>query len=121
MKPFNASEFISNQDTPVMCRNKKPVEIITAKGRGKMHVLGYVGDSHSPHTWNESGMFYSSGVGEWDLFFAPKIEVVHVFRVADGSVLGTSNLPTVEAWKNTKSCTHLGTITGPIVPPEEGK
>lgn len=119
MKPFSASEFISNTETPVVCRNKKPVEIVTAKGRGGMPVIGYIGDSQSLHTWSKSGMFFIvNKESELDLFFAPKNEVVHVFELADGSLLAASSLSTVEAWKNTRTNTYLGTITGPIVPSE---
>ncbi len=87
-----------------------------------MLVLGYVGDSHSPHTWNESGMFYTSGVSEWDLFFAPKIEVVHVFKDRESNEqLTTLDGDEAGKWKTYAAYTYLGTITGQIVPPEEGK
>ena len=122
MKPFIASEFISNQDTPVICRNKKPAEIITVKGRGEMPILGYVDKSQSVSTWNEVGMFYASSHSELDLFFAPKIEVVHVFlNTESGKTESTIRKDQSEHWRTYKSFTYLGTITGSIVPPEEGK
>ena len=122
MKPFNASEFISNQETPVICRNKNPVEIITAKGRGGMPVLAYIGDGDSIQKWNKGGMFYSNRVSEWDLFFAPKDEVVHVFRnISSGTIATTLDSTLAAQWRLYNTFTYLGTITGPIVPPEESK
>mgnify|MGYP000882079904 CR=1 FL=1 len=123
MKPFIASKFISNQETPVVCRNQKLVEIITANGRGGMSVIGYIGDSDSLHKWNRDGMFYTNGVSEWDLFFAPKNEVVHVYRHENdpnGYVTLHSSKDSGDILKS-PVYTYLGTITGPIVPPEEGK
>lgn len=125
MKPFIASEFISNQETPVATSCGERVEIITTTARGEYSIIGYIGNSTTPQRWSSSGYFFSSDNPTLsvrnNLHFTYKIEVVHVFRVADGSVLGTSHLSTTEAWKKTKSCTYLGAITGPIVPPEEGK
>ncbi len=91
-----------------------------------MLVLGYVGDSHSSHTWNESGMFYTSGVSEWDLFFAPKIEAVYVYQYKDDPkgryvTVHSSKVKEYAGIMNSAVYTYLGTITGQIVPPEEGK
>jgi hypothetical protein len=66
-------------------------------------------------------MFYTNGVSEWDLFFAPKIEVVHVYQHnVMGNKIGIIKGGGINF--TTGTCYKLvGTITGPIVPPEDGK
>ena len=120
MKPFNASEFISNQETPVISRHERPVEIITLKGRAAQPVLGYLGDSTSPTTWDIDGQFTPGSTSDWDLFFAPKLEVVHVYQYRDDPK-GRYTLVQggAQFGGNANVYTYLGTITGPIVPPEK--
>ena len=121
MKPFNASEFISNQETPVVCRNGKPVEIVTTKGRGAMSVVGYVGSDTLLRAWSGDGFYIASTTSNYDLFFAPKVEVIHVFERKDGG--GTEFVRQEDDgdddFRSDKYHTYLGTITGPIVPPEK--
>ena len=125
MKPFIASEFISNQETPVATSCGERVEIITTTARGEYPIIGYIGNSTTPQRWSSSGYFFKSDNSTIsmrnNLHFTYKIEVVHVFRLVDGTIFSTVNTPTVEAWKRYEGYTYLGTITGPIVPPEEGK
>lgn len=119
MKPFNASEFISNQDTPVVSRHKKPVEIVTTKGRGAMKVVGYASSDTTLSAWSDDGFYTATTTSDWDLFFAPKVEVVHIFKPECGMTVALINKKDVESWKKVPMCTYLGTITGPIVPPEK--
>ncbi len=122
MKQFNASEFISNEETPVVGRNGMPVFIVTLKDRGTQPVLGYAGSSESIESWWDTGQIRLPGTEDpWDLFFAPKLEVVHVFKLPDGELVTTVNRLAVEAWKRTQKTIYLGTITGPIVPPEKNE
>lgn len=120
MKPFNASEFISNQETPVISRHKKPVEIVTTKGRGAMSVVGYVGSDTLLRAWSGDGYYTASSTSDWDLFFAPKVEVVHVYQYRDDPK-GRYTLVQggAQFGGNANVYTYLGTITGPIVPPEK--
>lgn len=120
MKPFKASEFISNQETPVVSRHKRPVEIVTLKGRTSQPVLAYAGDSTSPTTWDIDGQFTPGSASDWDLFFAPKVEVVHVYQYRDDPK-GRYTLVQggAQFGGNAHVYTYLGTITGPIVPPEK--
>ena len=59
---------------------------------------------------------------DWDLFFAPKVEVAHVFKCTTSDRLVTS-ITKSEAirMRNNSTYTYLGTITGPIVPPEKSE
>lgn len=104
-------------------REGKPIEIITVNGRGKQPVIGYVEGCDTPYSWCCTGM-YSKSVTEdpWDLFFALKVEVVHVFKrnPIDGFIL-VNEKKDIEFWMNQPDYTHLGTITGPIVPPEKSE
>lgn len=125
MKPFNPSEFISNQETPVFTRNGTSVEIVTTKGRnGQQPVLGYPGESVLLYTWRCDGAHKLNGAKDpWDLFFATKLEVVHVFKhkdktVKEGFIVAHSKRD-IDFWLNEPCYDHLGTITGPIVPPEK--
>lgn len=121
MKPFIASEFISNQETPVVARKGKPIEIITVKGRGKQPVVGYVEGCDTPYSWCLNGMYSKSNTEDpWDLFFAPKLEVVHVYQYRDDPK-GRYTLVQggAQFGGNANVYTYLGTITGPIVPPEK--
>lgn len=124
MKPFIASEFISNQETPVATSCGERVEIITTTARGEYPIIGYIGNSTTPQRWSSSGYFFKSDNSTIsirnNLHFTYRIEVAHVFKALDGSVLTTIHSPVAEAWRNA-GFTYLGTITGPIVPPEEGK
>jgi len=122
MKPFIASEFISNQETPVATSCGERVEIITTTARGEYSIIGYIGQSTQLQRWTSAGFFYAESplVVDRNLHFTPKIEVVHAYKAVDGLVFATGHLPTAESWKRA-GYTYLGTITGPIVPPEEGK
>lgn len=124
MKPFIASEFISNQETPVATSCGERVEIITTTARGEYPIIGYIGNSTTPQRWSSSGYFFSSDNSTISIrnhiHFTYKIEVVHAYKAVDGLVFATGHLPTAESWKRA-GYTYLGTITGPIVPPEEGK
>jgi hypothetical protein len=56
-------------------------------------------------------------------FFATKLEVVHVFKhkdktVKEGFIVAHSKRD-IDFWLNEPCYDHLGTITGPIVPPEK--
>lgn len=123
MKPFNASEFISNQETPVVDKSGEKVEIISTKARGEYSVLGYSGSGTLLLRWNSRGHYYAETplVDDRNLFFAPKIEVVHVYRHdVMGNKIGIIKGGGIDF--TTGTCYKLvGTITGPIVPPEEGK
>lgn len=118
MKPFNASEFISNQETPVVSRHGRPIELLTVKGRGNQPVVGYTEISDTPQCWFPTGMFQFSNIeDQWDLFFAPKVEVVHVFlNTESGKAEATIRNDQSARWKTYATYTYLGTITGPIVP-----
>lgn len=120
MKPFNASEFISNQETPVISRHKKPVEIVTLKGRGAMKVVGYAGSDTTLSAWHDDGYYTASATSDWDLFFAPKVEVVHVYQYRDDPKGRYTFIQSGDKFGgNIAAYTYLGTITGPIVPPEK--
>lgn len=123
MKQFNASEFISNQETPVVDKSGEKVEIISTKARGDYSVLGYVGTTAMLYRWSPSGHYYAESPlhDDRNLFFDPKLEVVHVFKLPDGELVTTVNRLAVEAWKRTQKTIYLGTITGPIVPPEKSE
>lgn len=126
MKPFIASEFISNQETPVVDKSGEKVEIISTKARGDYSVLGYSGSGTLLLRWNSRGHYYAETplVDDRNLFFAPKIEVVHVYRHKDdpnGYVTLHSSKDKNRDTLKPPVYTYLGTITGPIVPPEEGK
>jgi len=56
----------------------------------------------------------------WDLFFAPKVEVVHVFQHKESGIL-VPMIEDAEAWIKDADYVYLGTITGPIVPPEKSE
>mgnify|MGYP003452479959 FL=1 len=121
MKPFNASEFISNQETPVVSRSGKPIEIVTVKARGTMKVVGYAGSDVTLSGWFEDGRYTSSNPPcDWDLFFAPKVEVVHVYPYRDDPNGRYTFVQSGDKFGgNANVYTYLGTITGPIVPPEK--
>jgi hypothetical protein len=125
MKPFNASEFISNEETPVVGRNGMPVFIVTLKGRGTQPVLGYAGSSESLESWWDTGQIRLPGTEDpWDLFFAPKLEVVHVYHFRDdknGWFTLVHDAKIKEGAQMNANYTYLGTITGPIVPPEKSE
>lgn len=125
MKQFNASEFISNEETPVIARNGSPVEIITVTGRGKRTVVGYIDDSDMTSTWCDTGMYNPSNTEDpWDLFFAPKLEVVHVYQYCNhppGTFTAFHGKEGALQRLNASLYTYLGTITGPIVPPEKSE
>ena len=123
MKPFNASEFISNQETPVATSCGERVEIVTTTARGEYSVIGYIGGtSVQLQQWTSSGYFYAQTplLVERNLFFAPKLEVVHVYQYRDdpkGRYTLVQGGAQFEG--NANVYTYLGTITGPIVPPEK--
>lgn len=127
MKPFIASEFISNQETPVATSCGESVEIITTTARGEYSIIGYIGNSTTPQRWSSSGYFFSSDNPTLsvrnNLHFTYKIEVVHVFRCIQlNHLVPAMNKDAKDAFMLCPSqYAYLGTITGPIVPPEEGK
>lgn len=125
MKPFKSSEFISNEETPVVTRNGSPVEIITVKGRGTHPVLGYVDSGNTANTWCDTGAYSQSCAEDvWDLFFTPKLEVVHVYHFRDdkeGWFTLVHDTKIKEGAQMNTQYTYLGTITGPIVPPEKSE
>ena len=116
MKPFNASEFISNQETPVVSRHGRPIEVLTVKGRGDRPIVGYANTDQAASVWWSDGRYMDTLNDDWDLFFAPKMEVVHVFRHKESGIL-VPMIEDADAWIKDADYTHLGTITGPIVPP----
>lgn len=123
MKPFNASEFISNQETPVVDKSGEKVEIISTKARGEYPVLGHVGTTAMLYRWSPRGHYYAESPlhDDRNLFFATKVEVIHVFERKDGG--GTEFVRQEDDgdddFHSDKHYTYLGTITGPIVPPEK--
>jgi hypothetical protein len=123
MKPFNASEFISNRETPVVDKSGEKVEIISTKARGDYSVLGYSGSGNLLLRWDSLGHYYAESplTDDRNLFFAPKLEVIHVFERKDGG--GTEFVRQEDDgdddFCSDKHYTYLGTITGPIVPPEK--
>jgi len=123
MKPFKSSEFISNEETPVVTRNGKPVEIITVKGRGDQKVLGYIDKGEEiKHWWHGGEIGLSGKKSQWDLFFAPNVEVVHVFEHKEsGEIDTTLKYERAKHWATYRSYAYIGTITGPIVPPEKSE
>jgi hypothetical protein len=125
MKPFKSSEFISNEETPVVARNGKPVEIITVKGRGNQLVVGFTETCDTPQSWFSDGLFQLSRLqSDWDLFFASKVEVVHVYQYcnhAPGTFTAFHSKEAALQRLNANLYTYLGTITGPIVPPEKSE
>lgn len=128
MKPFIASEFISNQETPVVDKSGERVEIITTTARGEYSVLGYSGSGTLLLRWNSRGHYYAETPlnDDRNLFFAPKIEAVHVYQYKDDPkgryvTVHSSKVKEYAGIMNSAVYTYLGTITGPIVPPEEGK
>jgi hypothetical protein len=126
MKPFIASEFISNQETPVATSCGERVEIITTTARGEYSIIGYIGNDTTPQRWSSSGYFFNSDNPTLsmrnNLHFTYKNEVVHVYQYRDDPkgrytfVQGGGKFG-----GNAHVYTYLGTITGPIVPPEEWK
>ena len=122
MKPFNASEFISNQETPVVDKSGEKVEIISTKARGEYPVLGHIGTSAMLYRWSPRGHYYAESPlhDDRNLFFAPKVEVVHVYQYRDDPK-GRYTLVQggAQFGGNANVYTYLGTITGPIVPPEK--
>lgn len=130
MKPFTTSEFISNQETPVATSCGERVEIITTTARGEYPIIGYIGNSTTPQRWSSSGYFFSSDNPTLsvrnNLHFTTKIEVVHVYQYKDDPkgryvTVHSSKVKEYAGIMNSAVYTYLGTITGPIVPPEEGK
>jgi hypothetical protein len=124
MKPFKSSEFISNEETPVVSRHNRPVEILTVKGRGKKPVIGYVNNNDAVSVWCNNGRYHSLEEDQWDLFFATKLEVVHVYHFRDdkeGWFTLVHDAKIKEGTKMNANYTYLGTITGPIVPPEKSE
>lgn len=122
MKPFNASEFISNQETPVATSCGERVEIVTTTARGGYSVIGYVGTSTQLQQWTSGGCFYAQTplLVERNLFFAPKVEVVHVYQYRDDPNGRYTFIQSGDKFGgNANVYTYLGTITGPIVPPEK--
>ena len=122
MKPFNASEFISNQETPVVDKSGEKVEIISTKARGDYSVLGYSGSGNLLLRWDSLGHYYAESPlhDDRNLFFSPKVEVVHVYQYRDdpkGRYTLVQGGAQFEG--NANVYTYLGTITGPIVPPEK--
>lgn len=100
-------------------RNGKSVEIITVKGRGERPILGYAGKDTDPTAWMGGPSQYE---GEWDLFFAPKVEVVHVYHFRDdpaGRFVLLHDAKLKDGAQLNSLYTYLGTITGPIAPPEK--
>lgn len=122
MKPFNASEFISNQETPVVDKSGEKVEIISTKARGEYPVLGHVGPTAMLYRWSPHGHYYAESPlnDDRNIFFAPKLEVVHVYQYRDDPK-GRYTLVQggAQFGGNANVYTYLGTITGPIVPPEK--
>ena len=106
-------------------RDGEPVEIISVKGRGKYPVVGYAGSNKTPQSWQDngrSGILAESPPDRWDLFFAPKVEVVHVYRdVAENKIVCVMHGCENDRFDNGHYHIHLGTITGPIVPPEKSE
>lgn len=105
-------------------RNGDPVEIITTNGRGKAPIIGFEGSSLRPRTWTVDGRspFDDFPPNEWDLFFAPKVEVVHVYRdVAENKIVCVMHGCENDRFDNGHYHIHLGTITGPIVPSEKSE
>lgn len=122
MKPFKASEFISNEETPVVDRGGKPATIVTVNGRGVFKVIGYTSHDDNIRTWLEDGSYTASAKSEYDLFFAQKVEAVHVFKCKSTRGLAVAHeKQDIEFWIKQTDHTYLGTITGPIVPPENSE
>ena len=121
MKPFNASEFISNQETPVVDKSGEKVEIISTKARGDYSVLGYSGSGNLLLRWDSLGHYYAESPlhDDRNLFFSPKVEVVHIFKhKVMGNKIGVIKGSGLEFSAGT-AYEAVGTITGPIVPPEK--
>ena len=123
MKPFNASEFISNQETPVVDKSGEKVEIISTKARGEYPVLGHTGTTAMLYRWTPRGHYYAESPlhDDRNLFFAPRVEVVHVYQYRDdpAGVFVAIHSKRMSTHKPPESVyTLVGTITGPIVPPE---
>ena len=126
MKQFNASEFISNEETPVVTRNNEPVEIVATTARGCYPIIGYIGDAALLQRWTLDGHFYADVPlnNERNLFFAPKLEVVYVYRFRDdpaGRFVLVHDAKIKEGGRMNVNYTYLGTITGPIVPPDKSE
>lgn len=108
-------------------RDGEPVEIISVKGRGKYPVVGYAGSNKTPQSWQDngrSGILAESPPDRWDLFFAPKVEVVHVYHFRDdpaGRFTLVSGAKIKSGAQMNANYTYIGTITGPIVPPEKSE
>jgi hypothetical protein len=122
MKPFNASEFISNQETPVVDKSGEKVEIISTKARGDYSVLGHVGTTAMLYRWSPRGHYYAESPlhDDRNLFFAHKLEVVHVYQYRDDPKGRYTFIQSGDKFGgNANVYTHFGTITGPIVPPEK--
>lgn len=84
-------------------------------------MVGYIGNDQVITTWFRNGEHsITSPKSEFDLFFAPKVEVVHVYQYRDDPK-GRYTLVQggAQFGGNANVYTYLGAITGPIVPPEK--
>lgn len=76
---------------PVQTRDGRPVEIITAKGRGDRPIVGYIAESLILSSWLSGGVRYHDGQNGEDLINVPEERELWVRVYSDGYLIAQGN------------------------------